>query len=257
MALSRSKTVCIKKAFQKAAPTVLTILSSVGVIATAVLSAKAAVRNRERVNNCKEYSDGEIEKFKEYIPAIVSGAATIACIFGANALSKRQRVQMAAAYTLLAQSYAKYKNKVVEMCGPETHRSIMNSIALEKARDISIYANTFAGSSTLGFDNMDDEYRTFYDAFGQRYFKSTFLKVLEAEYHLNRNFVLGALPTLNDFYDFLGIERTDYGETIGWTSANGDYYWIDFFHFVSDVDGTMECWVIDCVFPPEQNYLDI
>ena len=156
MALSRRKTVCIKKAFQKAAPTVLTILSSVGVIATAVLSAKAAVRNREQVNNCKEYSDGEIEKYKEYIPAVISGAATIACIFGANALSKRQRVQMAAAYTLLAQSYAQYKNKVVEMCGPETHRSIMNTIALEKARDISIYANTFAGSSTLGFDNMDD-----------------------------------------------------------------------------------------------------
>lgn len=47
----------------------------------------------------------------------------------------------------------------------------------------------------------------FYDGYSQRYFESKISQVLQAEYHLNRNFAIGADVTLNDFYLFLGIDR--------------------------------------------------
>ena len=59
------------------------------------------------------------------------------------------------------------------------------------------------------------------------FFKHALEQVLLAEYHVNRNMALGALILLNDFYEFLGLERTEYGGEVGWY-VNDDYIWIDF-----------------------------
>mgnify|MGYP000867048717 CR=1 FL=1 len=79
-------------------------------------------------------------------------------------------------------------------------------------------------------------------------------QVLQAEYHLNRNFALGGgFITLNQFYEFLGIEPVPGGDEVGWMVSDG-LYWVDFDHQRTVVDdglnGEVECWIIDAPFPP-------
>ncbi|MCM1525386.1 MAG: DUF6353 family protein, partial [Ruminococcus sp.] len=52
-------------------------------------------------------------------------------------------------------------------------------------------------------------------------------------------------------YEFLGIPKTDYGETVGWyVNDDMDYYWIDFNHGKTVMDDGLECWMIETVIDP-------
>lgn len=80
----------------------------------------------------------------------------------------------------------------------------------------------FASSSSLEFEDADEEPRLFYDSFSNRYFQATFSQVLQAEYHLNRNFALmGGFVPLNMFYEFLGIEPKQDFAGLGWWVDDG------------------------------------
>lgn len=67
---------------------------------------------------------------------------------------------------------------------------------------------------------------------------------------MNRNFVLGGDIALNDLYLFLGIDRTEEGESIGWSRSDG-YDWIDFNNTISELDDGTKYYRIDAMFPPE------
>ena len=189
-----------------------------------------------------------------YVPAAVTGIATIGCIFGANVLNRRQQASLVSAYALASRSLNNYKQKVKELYGEEAHRKVMSALAVEQSEKHPIYAGTFVATTSLGFEEADEEERLFYDAISSRYFQATISQVLQAEYHLNRNFALsGGFITLNDFYDFLGISKTPEGDKIGWMVSDG-LYWVDFDHQRTVVDdglnGEVECWIIDAPFPP-------
>lgn len=188
-----------------------------------------------------------------YVPAAVTGIATIGCIFGANVLNRRQQASLVSAYALASRSLNRYKQKVKELYGEEAHRKVMAALAVEQSEKHPIYAGTFAATTSLGFEEADEEERLFYDAISSRYFQATISQVLQAEYHLNRNFALsGGFITLNDFYDFLGISKTPEGDKIGWMVSDG-LYWVDFDHQRTVVDdglnGEVECWIIDAPVP--------
>ena len=76
------------------------------------------------------------------------------------------------------------------------------------------------------------------------------------EYHLNRNFMFAGVIPLNDFYEFLGLEKTELGDAVGWSSCNGDIYWIDFNHHRLTLDDGMEIYVIDMVFEPTAEWME-
>lgn len=252
---------------KKYSPVALSFAASVGVVVTAVVAVKATPRAIELIQaDSRRNHDGDPHAFtkkeaimsawKCYIPAVVFGVSTIACIMGANALNRRQQAALTSAYALVNNSYKEYKDKLKELYGEEAHQRIMKELAVEKAKNVPIEASGIFSSRTLGFEDLVEEEALFYDAMGDRYFTSTITHVLEAEYHLNRNFCLGWIPSLNDFYEFLGLEKTSYGDSIGWTNSNGDYYWIDFFHIHTEIDGTMDCWVIDAEQTPTSDFLD-
>lgn len=254
-----------EKYFKKHASTILTCIGAAGVVATAVLTAKATpkaltlIRTDSRVNhdgdpNAYTKKEAVISCWKCYVPAVVVGGSTIACIFGANALNKRQQAILASAYGLVSRAYNDYKRKVRENFGEEAHRDIMRQIAAEHSSSPTITASNLFDNSSLEFEGANEELRLFYDAISERYFQATISQVLQAEYHLNRNFALsGGFITLNEFYRFLGIECVPEGDEIGWMVSDG-LYWVDFNHNRTMVDdglnGEVECYIIDAPFPP-------
>lgn len=254
-----------KKYLRKASPTMLSCLGAAGVIATSVLAVKATpkairrIRSDSRVNH-----DGDPDAYTKleaiqsawtcYIPAVAVGASTIVCIFGANVLNKRQQASISSAYALLNTSYQDYKNKLKELYGEEAHQKIVDSIVKEQCNDVYLSSIGLCSSSTLDFEEHDpNDNRLFYDTFSKRYFESTVNRVIQAEYHLNRNFTLSGHLPVNDFYEFLGLSPMAGGDEIGWSWEDG-LFWIDFGHHKTVLDDGLEVYVIDMEWTPSSDW---
>lgn len=251
----------MNNSIRKRISTLLCIVATAGIAATAILTAKATPKAMDILKEA-EKEKGEALTFTEkvkktalvYIPAAISGVMTSACIFGANVLSKKAQASIMSAYGIINSNYVKYVGKVKEMFGEKTHKEILKSIAVEKA-DLSkcICAPGLIGSYTLGVNDIEEEKRLFYEPFTERYFESTMGRVLTAEYMLNRDYALGADVTLNDFYLMLGLEKVDGGDDVAWSICSDDFggiEWIDFDNVVSKLDDGREYIMICSVYPP-------
>ncbi len=233
--------------------TILSGISTVGVVTTAILAAKATPKACVLYDDLKERK-AELEEeltaidiVKEvgpvYIPSALMGVATIACIFGANVLSQRQQARLMSSYALLNNYHKAYCKKLTELYGEEADIKIRT----EMARSNCAY-------HCISLD-VPDEKIIFYDEISGESITCYEREIMDAEYHLNRNFVLRGYASLNEFYEFLGLPQTIYGETVGWSSADG-YYWIDFEHrLISRDDGGTDIYSIDMLFPPDEDYL--
>lgn len=244
--------------------TILTCLGAAGTVATVILAVNEtpkALKLLEEAEHEKEAELTTIEKVKVaasvYIPAAVSGVATIACIFGANILSEKHAAALSSAYALVDNSYKTYKNKLKELYGEEADTKIQEEILKDayKAQPEPIYVSTFGSyCSDLAAECDDKETVLFYDDYSNRYFESTLLDVQSAEYHLNRDFTLRGDSPINEFYKFLGIPAVEGGDYIGWTCMDG-YSWIDFSHKKVVMEDGMECYIIYNEFAPEPLYV--
>lgn len=115
--------------------TLLTCIGAIGVFATSIMAVKATPK-ATKLLEVSEKEKGEkltkIETIKiagpAYIPAAVVGVSTIACIFGANILSKNSQASLASAYALLDRSYKEYRNKVNELYGEEADDEVRAEI---------------------------------------------------------------------------------------------------------------------------------
>ena len=232
--------------FKRNTSTILTCAGSVGVVATAVVAVKDTPKAMQIIDQAEE-AKGEsltvVEKIKYagpvYIPAILIGASTLACIFGAHSLNKRQQASLMSAYALLYNSYKEYKKKVDEVYGEGADARIKGEIAKDKYYQEDIH--------------VEDEKQLFYDYFSERYFESTMEEVMQAEYDLNRTLHTRDYAYLNDYYDMIGLDHIPYGWTLGWSiGAALSHYrktWIDFRHEKVEMDDGMECYIITMTEP--------
>lgn len=215
----------LKGFLRMAGPVICGCLASVGAVVTAVLSAKGALK-AEKVLRDEELSAMEKAKAAApaFIPAGVAGIATTSLIFAANVLGAKQQSALVAGFAYARGRMQKYCDE------------------MENAADIP------------------EEPVWFYDEISKRYFKRTYREVLEAEYHLNRNFILRGYAPLNEFYDFLNLDRTNDGDKLGWSAEMGDifygYQWIDFDHDAVPMEGDNRgCLVIKMPFAPTDDYM--
>lgn len=102
---------------------------------------------------------------------------------------------------------------------------------------------------------IEEPLRLFYDTLSERHFKSTLSQVLQAEYHLNRNYTLGADTSANDWNLFLGLDPRPEDENKMWYPEDG-VYWIDFNHKLGHTSSGEEVIIIDLPFAPYNNHED-
>ena len=250
--------------FKRNSSTILTVLGGAGVVTTSIMAVKATPKAVLLLEKAEEEKGEELTTLEVvkaagpvYIPTIISGVSTIACIFGANILNKRTQASLASAYALLDNSYKEYKTKLKDLYGEEAHNNVVNAIVAEKAEDMSIWTENMCMQCDLSLeDESDSEPRLFYDLHSGRYFESTIEQVMAAEYHLNRNYILRGYAYLNEFYVFLGIEETDYGSVLGWAPNDDGMYWIDFNHRKTVLDDGLEVYIIEMPFEPVYDFFD-
>lgn len=152
--------------------TMLTTIGAIGVVATAVIAVKNTPKAL-RILDEAEQEKGEELTVKEkivtagpvYIPAIAVGISTIACIFGANTLNKRNQAALMSAYALLDQSYKDYKRKVSDIYGEDADKKVVEEIAKDEYEETGI--------------DVDGEKQLFFDYIHGRYFESTMDEVVQ------------------------------------------------------------------------------
>ena len=240
--------------------TILSIVAGVGVIATAILTADAVPKAEERKKKAEEQK-GEpltvvetiVAEAPVYVAPVVVGASTVACILGANVLNRHQQAALTSAYALLDRGYKQYSGKVKELFGEEADIQIRDAIAMEDCSNPGCYA---PGCGSIDIDSGDTV--TFYDEHRKAYFESTMAAVINAEYHLNRNFSLRGYTNLNEFYEMLGLSKTRDGEVLGWNAwtlaEEYETQWIDFDHRKVVLNDGMECYIISFPYPPSLDY---
>lgn len=237
------------------ASTILTCVGAVGVVATSVMAVKATPKALVLLEKAKEEKGEDLTKWEmvkmvgpTYIPAVITGAATIACIFGSNIISKHQQAALMSAYALLDNSYKEYKNKVDELYGEEAGVKIREEIAKDK----------YTGDNIL----LDDTKELFYDFYSGQYFNSSIEEVQRAEYEVNRTLYVEGYVGVNKFYEELGLPtRPEYDE-IGWTCGQLEsmywHTWIEFEHTETIIDDSDEHGGLPCtiVYMPLEPVID-
>lgn len=244
---------------KKNAGTILSVMGSIGVVATAITAARAAPKAIKLLDDAREEKGSKLSKmeiaqigFKTYLPVGLVSAATITCIMSANVLSHNKQANITSAYALLDQSYKDYRRKVIEMYGEETDHKIIEAIAVDRAQEVHISASYMFDNVDLSLDDRSGKPALWYEEYSKRFFEATIEQILSAEYHLNRNYILRGCATINEMYDFFGLDPVEWGDDLGWEPMDESEFWIEFNHFKAKLDDGTEFYILDLPFAPRK-----
>lgn len=163
----------ISKSFLKRnASTILTCIGAAGVIATSIAAVKATPKAEMLLREAEEEKGDKLTPLEmvqtagpAYIPSLLIGASTIACIFGANVLNTRQQATLMSAYGLLDTSYKEYSKKVKELYGEEADNKVKEEVTKEHYTEIP--------------ETIPEGKQLFFDFKTLNYFESTMDEVLQ------------------------------------------------------------------------------
>ena len=198
---------------RKNASTILTCVGGVGIVGTAIMAAKATPKALERIEIAENQKGEKLTKMEKvmvagpvYIPTAITGAATIACVFGANALNQKKQAALMSAYALLDSSYKEYRDKVNELYGEGADQNVKTEIAKDKYDENE-------------HKNLAPNKQLYFDEYSGRYFEATTEDMLRVENEINRCLMATAGMFLNEYFELVGLEQTDYGDFMGWSSC--------------------------------------
>lgn len=217
-------------AIKQNAPTILTIVSVVGVVATAYLSGQAGYRaglyvmddTHRRIDNAEDGEDVTLitpkeivkETWKLYIPATVVAVCTAGAVIGSHRISSQRNVALLASAALGERAFQEYRDKVVETTSKSKEQKVRDEVINDQVKDKK--------------DDLDDLIPKMKD--GQvlclethtgRTFLSTAEKIRKAANDTVQEYLTGHTyyASANDFWTKLGLPYVEAGETVGWSST--------------------------------------
>lgn len=216
---------------------ILTAVGVTGTLMTAFLTGRASFKAAERIRDEEAHygtrvdeESGEQVKFvedpqryplstdekvrlvwPEYLPAVGTALVTITCIIMANRIGTRRAAGLAAAYSTTQEVFTQYQKRVAEKMGPRKEQALRDELDQEFAdrkapknlRDVFV-----VGMGTF----------LCIDKFSGMTFRTNINALKEAELDTNFQIMSEGSASLSDFYRNLGIDTTDAGDILGWTS---------------------------------------
>ncbi len=234
---------------QKNAPAVLTGLGVTGFVSTTFLGCHATLRSKNAVdiyeeNQSEYYGDfykADIKEkmslcWKYYIPVVLTGGVSIACIIGAQSVSQKRYAALTSLYSLSETALSDYKKEAAELLKSKDLFKLEDGVAEKKMAEHPLSSNYVI--ETGNGDHL------FFDCMSARYFRTDIETVRRIQNDLNADLVSGKtiFRDLNDFYYELGLESVKYGDEMGWDA----YQPLDI-KFTSKIcnEGHDTCMVID------------
>lgn len=210
-----SKFISNSKLFLKRnSATILTCAGALGVIATAISAVMATPKAMKLIEKNEEEKGEKLTKLEvvrtagpAYIPSILIGTSTIACIFGANVTNKRQQASLVSLYSLLDSSYKEYKSNVNKTFGDDADQKIMNSIAREHL-------------SAEALPEKPEGKERFMDYQSLQVFDSTMEDIQKAENFINDILRMRGNVFLDEYFLALGLPGGICESELGWTTQS-------------------------------------
>lgn len=246
----------VKTTLSNHSPEILTGLGIAGMITATVLAVKATPKALDLIaeaendkfdsGNREELTKLEIVKaaWKPYVPAVVTGASSVACLIGATSMNAKRNAALMTAYNLSATALSEYKEKVLETVGEKKEQIIRNKVAEDRVNKEPVNQSAIIVSgngNTRCFDTIT-----------KRRFISDIETIKKIVNELNRRMVSGEdYISLNEFYYELGLDGSSVGDEIGWNVERG-LIELDFSAQL-DTDG-VPCIVIDYTVAPKRGY---
>ena len=235
-----------KRFMVKHSPEILTGVGVTGMITTTVLAVKATPKALELLDEAKICKDDKLTvietvkvAWKPYIPSILLGTASIACIVGASTVSTKRNAALATAYALSEKTLTTYRDKVVETIGEKKEKEIRTQIAQDE-----INKNPISSSQVIITSKGDTLCK---DSLSGRYFKSDIDHIKRIENKLNRDINNHNYISLNEFYSELGLDGIASGDRMGWNVSNG---LIDIDFTACITEDNQPCIVVEHLVPP-------
>lgn len=200
----------VLKAVKSNTPEILTALSVSGVATTAYLAARAGYKSaRKMEDKAPDLPLKEQVKlqWKNYIPAALSGFATVTCIVGSSRANGRRTAAAVAAYSMTERLFSEYKDKVVESFGEAKEQKLRDELAQTRVdgnppREVLVLGKGEVLCCELHTD---------------RYFKSDPETLRKAQNDVNALILTESYVSLSEFYDILGLPHTSMSDDHGWT----------------------------------------
>jgi hypothetical protein len=197
---------------------ILTGLGVAGAVTTAVLTGRATWSAAEIVNQNNLQDDVHdlympMKKkidlvWKQYIPPAVVGAVTITAIIAANRVGSRRAAAIAAAFRISENMSEEYKKRVVEALGKKSEEKVRADVMRDQMERIPGNNLIIAAGSEV----------IFFDQFSGRYFPSDIETVRQVVNKINQQVNHNYYASLTDFYEALGLPKTEMSDEFGWNS---------------------------------------
>lgn len=199
--------------------TLLTIAGGLGMIATTALSIKAGMDIKEKKLDTKE-------SIKACIPAVIGCAGSIACVVAGDALNRKQKSELLATCAAIGSSYSCYRNEIIKRYGEDVDNEIVDTVSNSCYRHHM--APEVSDKVCHWIIDMCVDGLPIYEIDARE------RDIIHAEYHVNRNYILGSEQSINDLYKLLGIECSTKDlikqEMYGWKIDDSEVYFLDFEH---------------------------
>lgn len=164
---------------------------------------------------------------KEYIPAAIVGAISIACLLSSHNILTKRNVALASGYKLLDQAFKEYRKRVANTYGDEAERDIRYNTKTKKITEQEIDPETGEvkdvekEAKTVNIKNIEEysPYARFFDETSKYHKKDTganlfFLNSMQN--YANDRLRNDGFLFLNDVYESLGLPKTKTGQIVGW-----------------------------------------
>lgn len=228
------------RVLKKRSPEILTGFGIAGMVTTTVLAVKATPKaltliqdaeiekvdeqvkeGKEPDEMVKSLTPAEVVKvaWKPYIPAMLLGTASAACLIGANSVHARRHAALYSAYKLSETALTEYKDKVKEIVPEKKVKEIKQKLAEDKVDSIVKNEDCKEQKAKVIVSNDGDTW--FVDPFTNGSFLCTETKIREAIVNLNYRLMDEMFVSLSDLYDELGLDHTQNSDEIGWCIDDG------------------------------------
>jgi hypothetical protein len=196
---------------------ILTGVSVLGLVGTAVLSAKGAFKASKILDNQEGLTTKEIvvKTWKCYLPAIIVGGVAVSSMVWSNSIALKRIAALTGMYSMSQEDFRKYREKVATRLGLKKDKEIGREVITDKIKQDIRDGNILetGNGSTLC-----------YDPYSGRYFKSDINKIRAACVKLSsrllRPNVRNEYLSLNDLYELIGLDDTRTGGMLTWSRYN-------------------------------------
>lgn len=199
----------------KNSPAILTTFGVVGVLSTAILTAKATIEATRVAEDMYDRYDGDVlakEVFQKvwplYIPPLMSGVLACVSIIYAHNIHTRRSAALLSLYSLSETALKEYREKVVETFGKGKEAKVRAHIDQDRLDKDPV---TQKEVLITGKGEM-----LTYDAMSGRYLMTDVESLRKAENKMNHVIINDMYASLNDFYNLIGLPPTKLGSEVGW-----------------------------------------